>query len=400
MKKLFTLVFVVITVCASAQSKTVIHYWNFGSFTGTTGAAAVDVVANPQTPYQADYSIFATAPTVIYQALPGTASPYLTYWDNAGVGSSINYQSVMINNSLPDSVHSLRTRNPSDKMELLFSIPSTGYKDLTFAFATEPSSATAPAVQYYDYSTDGGKTYINTGLSMDSLTLNTGSKMFVSSIIAINNTAAENNPNLIFRIRTGTPNSGASGNDRYTNVSLTGVFTLPLTLQSFDGAISNSTTNLWWASNNEVNVKEFVIESSSDNKEYALIGTVTAKDAKGINEYSFETTALPTTTYYRLKMIDNDGAFTYSPIVVLKGSANSGLSVFPNPVVNSITLSHNKTLNNAFIEIIAIDGKKVIRTNVQEGATQTKINVSNLLKGTYIVSYFNNGNKINTKFVK
>ena len=98
-------------------------------------------------------------------------------------------------------------------------------------------------------------------------------------------------------------------------------------------------------------------------------------------------------------MIDNNGSYSYSSIVVLKSSASSILSVFPNLALNSITLSHPKAVN-ATLSVIAISGKKVSQLSITEGATLTSINVSNLPKGTYNVAFSNKGIVTTTKFVK
>jgi len=192
----------------------------------------------------------------------------------------------------------------------------------------------------------------------------------------------------------------------YTSISCKGieidgssVISTPLTLQSFDGAIVNGSNKLWWTSNNENNVSEFVIESSADKKNFTDIGHVAAKNETGVNSYSFESQSSSAINYYRLKMIDNDGSYSYSPIVVLKEKVSSELNLFPNPAVNSIRLSHPKALN-AYIEVIDIDGKEVIKTHVSEGTTETRINVSKLVKGTYQVCLINNGIKTTTRFIK
>ena len=122
---------------------------------------------------------------------------------------------------------------------------------------------------------------------------------------------------------------------------------------------------------------------------------------KGLNSYEFETAAPATTTYYRLKMVDKNGAFSYSPVVVLNASVSTKkLTVFPNPAVNTITLSHAQALEGASVKILNAAGKTVSVSNLQTGATQTTVDVSKLTKGTYIVSVENNGQKVVSQFVK
>jgi hypothetical protein len=399
MKKLFTLLSIVIVFGANAQT-TLIHYWNFKSF-NPPGTAQSVVGADTLPSYPADSTILPKGkPNVAYRALPGTSSSYQTFWAQEGAGTGLNFIQFP-GEALSDTVYSMKASNPCDSMQLLFTIPTTGFHNITFSYAYELSSAKAPQVAYYDYSTDGGKTFISTGLSIDSATLTVTPKQFYPVSISIGNPAAENNPNLVFRIRQGIPNTGASGNDRYANVQVTSGFPLPLALQSFSGALVNNSTKLEWAASNEVNVKEYAVEESTDKENFNVIGLVVAKNSTGINNYEYTTTAPKATTYYRLKMINKDGSFTYSSIVALNGNVSTKkLTVFPNPAISTITLTHEQAIDGATIKIFSVNGKTVSVANVQTGATQTSIDVSSLIKGSYIVSYENNGSRTITQFVK
>jgi hypothetical protein len=100
-------------------------------------------------------------------------------------------------------------------------------------------------------------------------------------------------------------------------------------------------------------------------------------------------------------MLDKSGSHTYSSVVALNGNVSTKkLTVFPNPAVSTITLSHEQANVGATIKILSVNGKTVSVANVQTGATQTSIDVSSLIKGSYIVSYENNGSRTITQFVK
>jgi hypothetical protein len=76
------------TTQLSAQL-TLIHYWNFNSWTPVSGEASSsrDVVLSPLTPISAATVSPLTTGTLVYQAIPGTASPYKTYWDSNSNGT-------------------------------------------------------------------------------------------------------------------------------------------------------------------------------------------------------------------------------------------------------------------------------------------------------------------------
>jgi hypothetical protein len=176
--------------------------------------------------------------------------------------------------------------------------------------------------------------------------------------------------------------------------------TLPLRLISFSVVNDNGYAHLTWETANEVNVKNFEVEKSYDTRSFSAIGNISAKNASSAT-YSYNDIKLLTgTAYYRIKMVDNDGAAKYSGVVSVTGKLPAEISVFPNPVVNNLTLIHPQAANNAIMQLYALDGKLVLLRNVQIGAVQTSIDVSALSKGVYIVVFTNGNNKQSFKFEK
>ena len=123
--------------------------------------------------------------------------------------------------------------------------------------------------------------------------------------------------------------------------------TLPLSLLRF-----NATKNedkqvvLNWTTAYEINTFRFTIERSTDAHNFMNIGSVNASEQSvkektySYNDItSFKVTDAPV-IYYRLKMMDNNGAYTYSNIIAIKRNSESTLSILNNPVGKSINLSH------------------------------------------------------------
>ncbi|NMH29206.1 hypothetical protein [Flavobacterium silvaticum] len=178
-----------------------IHYWNFNSASGTI--TSVDT----------DFSLIAGGGQISY---PGTGDGYM---DDFDPGYDLNARNS-------DAAGSgIRARNPSDTRDLIFSLPSTGFKDLVLQFATARTGSGA-TTQEYSYSLDGTN-FITTGLSVASFI---PSEDPMSNIVAIDFTSvtgANDNANFTFRIQfTGDAAAGTSGNNRFDNVTLEGV---PLT---------------------------------------------------------------------------------------------------------------------------------------------------------------------------
>lgn len=177
--------------------------------------------------------------------------------------------------------------------------------------------------------------------------------------------------------------------------------TLPLQLKSFSVINNNGYAGLSWQTCNEINVKKFEIQKSVDARSFTAIADVAAKNANCATTYSYnDVKALSGTAYYRIRMVDNDGASTYSGVVSIDGKVPVSLSAFPNPVTNSLVMMHPKTTAGATIQIISLNGKMVSITTVQQDAVQTSIDVSKLAKGNYIAVFTNGTEKQSLKFVK
>jgi hypothetical protein len=93
--------------------------------------------------------------------------------------------------------------------------------------------------------------------------------------------------------------------------------------------------------------------------------------------------------YYRLKMVDTDGRFTYSPIVKTALSLkNNKLSVHPNPVSSALNVMATIEKDEmVFFRIVSNDGRTVA-TNyrmLRKGSNAFSWNISNLAAGNYFL---------------
>jgi hypothetical protein len=99
-------------------------------------------------------------------------------------------------------------------------------------------------------------------------------------------------------------------------------------------------------------------------------------------------------------MIDKDGSFQYSRIIVLNSKLKGKVTVYPNPATSSITVTHDQVKGNGTIEIVGIDGRRISSQQLELNATQTVIDVTKLTSGSYLIVLTNGNEKSNIKFVK
>lgn len=170
----------------------------------------------------------------------------------------------------------------------------------------------------------------------------------------------------------------------------TNVITLPLDLLSFQAQTTGKNNLLKWQTANEVNTQSFDIERSTNGKNFEKVGNVkSAGTAKGSYQFT-DDVPLSGINYYRLKMMDIDGSFTYSPVrsVVLGEGKATNVSIAPNPAKGQVFVKLNADDAKAItLVLVDVTGKTVLteRKNLESGFNQLPLNVSNYPQGLYFL---------------
>ncbi|WP_207497294.1 pectinesterase family protein [Aridibaculum aurantiacum] len=175
---------------------------------------------------------------------------------------------------------------------------------------------------------------------------------------------------------------------------------LPVTLVNFTAKQEGQNAQLSWSTKNEYDMHRYVVERSTNGTNYKTQGTVIASNNIS-SIYNF-TDVMPATVasfYYRLKMVNKDGSFAYSPVARLILRKNGSLSVYPNPVANALTIVH-APVTEGQVEIYSLDGKKVLTAIAEKNSSQTTLDVSRLAKGTYVLRMFADGQTVQHEFLK
>jgi Secretion system C-terminal sorting domain len=160
---------------------------------------------------------------------------------------------------------------------------------------------------------------------------------------------------------------------------------LPVKLANFVGKTIESKNQLMWTTASEENTNSFVVERSNNGKEFAALAKIKAIGNSTTNQnYSFVDANVDavTTLYYRLKIADNNGSFSYSEIVKLSNQSKATISVYPNPTKDFVKVSGNKISK---IVINNLLGKQVF-TKLYDNTNAANINVASFAKGIYTIS--------------
>ena len=116
---------------------------------------------------------------------------------------------------------------------------------------------------------------------------------------------------------------------------------LPATLTDFNGTGHTDYNQLKWTVSQEQNLSRYELERSIDGSSFARVATVTAQNQSSETTYTHNDITTLFETYYRLKIIDIDGSFTYSSIVFIrKTAAKNEFSVLGNPFGSEIVLQY------------------------------------------------------------
>jgi hypothetical protein len=162
---------------------------------------------------------------------------------------------------------------------------------------------------------------------------------------------------------------------------------LPVQLVSFSGrSINDQYVALQWATASEENSDHFEIERSGDGVRFVtVLVSKAAGNSNTFRHYTAEDHAAGQgINYYRLKEVDMDERFAYSPVVLVRlGKGNAPL-LSPNPAGSLFTVvAGEEPIKD--ISVFDMSGRRFL--NVLNGAASSSMSVScnGLMAGVYIV---------------
>ena len=149
-----------------------------------------------------------------------------------------------------------------------------------------------------------------------------------------------------------------------------------------------------FTASDNMGVTSFDIERSTDGVTFNSIGAVAAAatlpgNAGPQKNYSFyDHRPLPSVDYYRLKIIDRNGGYTYSKTVAVAFDDVTGITIFPNPANDVVYIQLPAQQDPVVLELHDCAGKLVrtIRLPSAGGVISTSFDISGLARGVYYLS--------------
>lgn len=163
----------------------------------------------------------------------------------------------------------------------------------------------------------------------------------------------------------------------------------PVTLTSYQLSITgNKEVAINWTTSAEEQNQYFTIERSVDGSTFSKIGQVAGSNRTTGSQYQYiDPSPVTGNNFYRLSQTDFDGTTTY--FTIKKATiiaAGKQLTLFPNPVQHTVTISVDQPWEGAFtINIIDARGKVVQTGHYQKtsGYWQKDVQLGQLPAGTY-----------------
>ncbi len=157
-----------------------------------------------------------------------------------------------------------------------------------------------------------------------------------------------------------------------------------------------------WQTLSEQNIDHFEIWRSKDAVQFEYLGKIaSAGNSNLTHDYSF-TDPSPYTgiSWYKLKIIDKSGGFTWSDAVPVKINKAIALMLYPNPAGNFIIINSNSDVINSKPVVSLFNGQGALLRVFTLSSINQQVNISNLAAGTYQVNISYNNEVKTIRFVK
>jgi hypothetical protein len=194
------------------------------------------------------------------------------------------------------------------------------------------------------------------------------------------------------------------------NMQICQSIVLPVTILSFNANyVSANNVKVAWSTTDEVNASYFEVERSSDATHFMGVAQVNASESLNpVHSYSINDQLYNINSnmvYYRLRIVDKDGKYSYSKIVPVRlDQPENNLSVYPNPVDNFVTLNlYTDKPGTGMLRLIDNSGKQIMTRSftVINGNNSVVLDqIGNLPRGIYMIQVLVNNNLYNQKIIK
>jgi hypothetical protein len=166
---------------------------------------------------------------------------------------------------------------------------------------------------------------------------------------------------------------------------------IPLTLLDFNGQLNNRIVALNWKVAQEQGMAHYEVQRSLDGVSFNTIGRVAASNSPLTHAYLFDDSTFASIAgamgYYRLRMTELDGSFTFSDVVLVRRPASGNqITGYPNPVKHLYQVQIEATEPSRYtLLLLDAAGKQLLsrQVTVQPRQNIVPVNMDAFAKGLY-----------------
>ncbi len=182
--------------------------------------------------------------------------------------------------------------------------------------------------------------------------------------------------------------SSTAGTFSINDFTFNGAVTLPIELLYFNSKNNNSTTELIWSTATEIDNDYFSIQRSPNGRDYTEIGQVKgAGTSYEPHDYTFtDEHPLQGKNYYRLKQVDFDGKYSYSPVVTATFGKASLMTLAPVPATETLRIQLEKpTKDDGIWQVYDMNGRLLLSGEMLAETTEQAVHIAELPEGAYVL---------------
>lgn len=183
--------------------------------------------------------------------------------------------------------------------------------------------------------------------------------------------------------------------------------TVPIQGLQFNLLHQNNQVLLKWSTEQEINNAGFVIEKSSNGQNFDSIAFIQGNtNSSTLSNYEFlDVHPFNGENYYRLKQVDINQTYSYSPIrfINLNSTSSIDVKVNPNPIQDkNVQLHFTQSINENFeIQVFHSNGQTIMKKQITaNGSPQYSISLPNNISGGIYYVKILSGNQFKTKTIR
>ena len=180
------------------------------------------------------------------------------------------------------------------------------------------------------------------------------------------------------------PNENTNNNNLTASLGVVPGGPVPIKLLSFDAVKQNKSVYLSWETATELNSSHFDIQTSRNGTDWQSIGTVAAAgNSNTTRRYSY-THSSPGKgiNYYRIRLVDLDAKFEFSPTRAISFSTSTTITVSPNPTADKVFITSG---NSGTVQLTVYSSEGKLMQTFKSFVLGNSIDMSSFAPGIYLL---------------